>query len=48
MATQKQIAANPRNALKQAGPRTGRDKAFRRLNPTPSHYPPSASARIVV
>jgi hypothetical protein len=32
MATEKQIAANRRNALKSTGPRTPRGKAFTRLN----------------
>jgi hypothetical protein len=32
MATQKQIAANRRNAKKSTGPRTSRGKAFTRLN----------------
>jgi hypothetical protein len=32
MATQKQIAANRRNALKSTGPRTERGKSFTRLN----------------
>ena len=32
MATEKQIAANRRNALKSTGPRSERGKAFTRLN----------------